>query len=93
MIGGLYGHKIGPETENPDYVIHGGLFLRLNDALVPVVKLDHGGFSFAFSYDFNISRLKPASLGRGGFEISLAFIGFRKNQDRSTLNSTLCPKF
>jgi type IX secretion system PorP/SprF family membrane protein len=93
MGGALYGIKIGPQVEKPDYVIHGGLFLRWNDALIPVVKLDYSGLSFAFSYDVNISKLKPASLGRGGFELSVSFIGFSKNRDRQILNSTLCPRF
>ncbi|RZK77084.1 MAG: NACHT domain-containing protein, partial [Pedobacter sp.] len=62
IAGAMYGLKLGPELEKPDYVLHGGLFLRWNDALIPVVKLDHAGFSFAFSYDANISKLKPASL-------------------------------
>jgi type IX secretion system PorP/SprF family membrane protein len=93
LVGAMYGVKLGPEVETPDYVLHGGVFLRWTDALIPVIKLDHSGFSFAFSYDVNISKLKPASLGRGGFELSVSYIGFSKNHDRSTLNSTLCPRF
>jgi type IX secretion system PorP/SprF family membrane protein len=93
MAGAMYGLKLGPETDNPDYTIHGGLFLRWNDALFPVIKIEHSGFAFAFSYDVNISKLKPASLGRGGFELSVSYIGFSKNRDRSTNNSTLCPRF
>jgi type IX secretion system PorP/SprF family membrane protein len=93
MAGAMYGVKLGPELDNPWYVLHGGVFLRWNDALIPVIKLDHSGFSFAFSYDVNISKLKTASLGRGGFELSLSYIGFSKNLDKSSLNSTLCPRF
>jgi type IX secretion system PorP/SprF family membrane protein len=93
MGGAMYGIKIGPGVENPDYVLNGGIFLRWNDALIPVIKLDHSGFSFAFSYDVNISKLKPASLGRGGFEFSVSYIGFSKKLDRATLNSILCPRF
>lgn len=93
LAGAMYGVKIGPETDHPEYVLHGGLFLRWSDALIPVIKVDHSGFSFAFSYDVNISRLKPASLGRGGFELSIAYIGFSKRLDKNSLNSTLCPRF
>ena len=93
VAGALYGMKIGPSTDNPDYVLHGGFFLRWNDALIPVIKLDYSGISVAFSYDVNISKLKPASLGRGGFEFSVSYIGFSKRLDRQTLNSTLCPRF
>jgi len=93
LAGAMYGMKIGPESENPDYVLHGGVFLRWNDALIPVIKVDYSGLSFAFSYDVNISRLKPASVGRGGFEFSISYIGFSKRLDRSTQNSILCPRF
>jgi hypothetical protein len=88
----MFGIKLGPELDNPLYVVHGGVFLRWNDALIPVIKIDRSGFSFAFSYDANISKLRPASMGRGGFELSLSYIGFSK-QDKSTLNSILCPRF
>jgi hypothetical protein len=91
--GALYGLKVGPDLEKPDYVIHGGAFLRWNDALIPVIKLDYSPYSFAFSYDVNISKLKPSSYGRGGFELSLSYIGFFNRGSRSTLNSTLCPRF
>jgi type IX secretion system PorP/SprF family membrane protein len=93
VAGGMYGLKIGPELDNPVYVIHGGLFMRWEDAVIPVVKIDYSGFSFAFSYDINISRLKPASLGRGGFEFSLSYIGFSKNRNNSTLDAIRCPRF
>src|SRR6185295_10664412 len=92
MAGAMYGMNIGPEIEKPDYVLHGGLFIRWNDALVPVIKLDYSGFSFAFSYDVNISRLKPASTGRGGFELSLSYIGFTQ-RNNSSLNAVKCPRF
>ena len=93
-LGGvMYGMKMGPQLEKPDYIIHGGAFIRWNDALIPVIKIDYSGMSFAFSYDINISRLKPGSLGRGGFELSLSYIGFSKKPDRGTLNSILCPRF
>jgi type IX secretion system PorP/SprF family membrane protein len=92
MAGVMYGLKFGEEIDNPAYVVHGGLFLRWNDALIPVIKLDYSKFSFAFSYDVNISKLKPASMSRGGFELSLSYTGLI-DRDRSTLNSILCPRF
>lgn len=92
-IGGvMYGLKLGPLVDNPDYIIHGGLFLRLNDAVIPVVKLDYRPFSVALSYDVNISKLKPSSYGRGGFELSLTYVGFL-DRDNSSLNAVRCPRF
>jgi len=92
VAGVMYGLKFGSNTDNPDYVIHLGSFLRWNDALIPVVKLDYNPFSVALSYDVNISKLKPSSYGRGGFELSVSYIGFL-NRDKSSLNSILCPRF
>lgn len=92
MIGGaLYGLKLGDDPENPLYTIHAGAFLRWNDALIPVIKLDYIPFSVAISYDANISKLKPSSYGRGGFELSVSYIGFRKNN--STVEYMRCPRF
>lgn len=92
-LGTLVGMKIGSDMAKPDYVLHGGLFVRWEDALIPVIKMDHAGFSFAFSYDINTSKLRPASLGQGGFELSVSYIGLLNRASRSTLNSTLCPRF
>ena len=90
--GGLIGVKLDGDYDNPDYVLQVGTFLRWNDALIPVIKVDKRPFSFAFSYDANISKLKPSTYGRGGFELSLTYIGFL-DRDNSSLNSVLCPRF
>ena len=87
--GAMYGLKIGEDTENPAYTIHAGAFLRWDDALIPVVKLDYNPFSVAISYDVNISKLKPSSYGRGGIELSVSYIGFSKKKEEYLL----CPRF
>jgi len=86
VAGMMYGLKLGDDPINPDYTIHAGAFLRLNDAIIPVVKLDYTPFSFSLSYDANISKLKPSSYGRGGFEISFSYIGFRKSKGEYLLH-------
>lgn len=91
VAGGMYGVKIGMDPDNPQYTIHGGGFLRWNDALIPAIKLDYNPFSVTLSYDVNISKLKPSSYGRGGFELSVSYIGFRQNN--STLDAVRCPRF
>ena len=92
VVGAMYGLKIGAQPDNPKYTIHGGLFIRWSDALIPVVKLDYSPFSFAFSYDANISKLKPYSYGRGGFELSVSYIKFF-DRDNSSINAVRCPRF
>ncbi len=89
VAGTLCGLKIGEDLDNPAYTIHAGAFLRWNDALIPVVKLDYNPFSVALSYDVNISKLKQSSYGRGGFELSVSYIGFLKRSD----GYLLCPRF
>ncbi len=89
VAGLMYGLKLGNDVDNPAYTIHAGGFLRWNDAIIPVLKLDYSPFSFAISYDANISKLKPSSYGRGGFEISLSYLGFRKSKGEYLL----CPRF
>lgn len=93
VAGGMYGLKLGSDPDNPDYVLHAGAFLRWNDALIPVLKFDYNPFSIALSYDVNISKLKPSSYGRGGIELSVSYIAFKKRLDKSSLNSILCPRF
>jgi type IX secretion system PorP/SprF family membrane protein len=92
VVGALYGLKIGPEIDKPKYTIHAGAFIRWSDALIPVVKLDYAPFTVAFSYDMNISKLKPYSSTRGGYELSLSYVGFL-DRDNSSLNAVRCPKF
>jgi type IX secretion system PorP/SprF family membrane protein len=92
IAGALYSYKIGGDLKDPLYTLHGGLFLRWKDALVPVVKVDWSNFSVALSYDVNVSQLKTASMGRGGFELSLSYIGFIP-RDNSSEYKMLCPKF
>lgn len=92
MIGGMYGMKLGPDLEKPAYTLHGGAFLRVNDALIPVVKVDYNPFSFSLSYDVNISKLRTSSYGRGGFELGVSYVGF-SDRENSSLNAVVCPRF
>jgi type IX secretion system PorP/SprF family membrane protein len=50
-----------------------GLLHRLNDAIIPVIKLQLSKFIVGISYDVNISKLVPASTYRGGFELTLSY--------------------
>jgi type IX secretion system PorP/SprF family membrane protein len=90
--GALYSYKIGMDIDNPLYTLSGGLFLRWKDALVPVLKIEWSKLAVALSYDVNVSQLKTASMGQGGFEISLSYIGF-VHRDNSSQYKMLCPKF
>jgi hypothetical protein len=54
-----------------------------------------GGYalpSIALSYDVNVSQLKTESQSRGGFELSVAYLGFL-DRNNSSRDKVLCPKF
>jgi len=92
-IGGVfYGMKIGALAENPDYILHGGLFMRWGDAVIPTIKLDYKPFAVAVSYDINLSKLSPASNGMGGFEMSATYTGFLDKLNTS-FEALKCPRF
>ena len=92
VAGALYGIKRGPDLDEPAYTLHAGTFMRWNDALIPVLKIDYRPFAVSLSYDVNISKLKTSSYGRGGFEFGVSYVGFL-DRDNSTLNAVNCPRF
>jgi type IX secretion system PorP/SprF family membrane protein len=91
-IGGmLYSMKLDDPSE-PHYTISGGAFIRWKDAIIPVVKFDVKPLDFALSYDANVSQLKTASQGRGGFELSLSYQKYFDNNN-SSREAVRCPRF
>ena len=48
--------------------------MRFGDAIIPYVGLEFGEFRLGTSYDVNISSLNPASMKRGGIELSLIYV-------------------
>jgi type IX secretion system PorP/SprF family membrane protein len=90
--GALYSHILGQDPVNPPYTLHAGAFLRFKDAFIPVLKMDMKSISVAISYDLNVSPLKTASRGRGGFELSVSYIAFL-DRGSSSRDKVLCPKF
>ena len=91
-IGGvLYSYKLGDDPDNYTYTFSLGGFIRWKDAFIPVVKVEMNSFSFGLSYDVNTSQLNTVSDSRGGFELSLSYIGFLSHEN--TKYRLLCPKF
>ncbi len=89
--GAMYSVKVG-EPDAPQYIIHGGAFLRWKDAFIPVLKIDYNPFSVALSYDVYVSQLMTVSEGRCGVELSISYIGFL-DRGNSTRDKVLCPRF
>ncbi len=93
IVGGaMYSRKIGTDYDDPLYIIHFGGYVRYKDAFIPVVKIDYKPFAIAISYDVNTSALKTASQSRGGFELSVSYLGFL-DRENSTRNAVMCPHF
>jgi type IX secretion system PorP/SprF family membrane protein len=89
-IGGvMVSYKLGDDTEKSPYVFDLGGYIRLGDAIIPVIKLEMNSFTVGMSYDANISQLSAATQGVGGFELSLSYIGFLEHENPRYL----CPKF
>lgn len=94
MAGGLLGYAIQVRQGTSEYMnmIYGGFFVRWNDAVIPVIRLEMMKYIVGFSYDINISKLAKASQGFGGFEISLSYKGFF-DRVNSSINALRCPRF
>ncbi len=95
VFGGLYSYKIGTTDDDDDKsknAVSFGGFLRWKDAFIPVIELEMSPYTFALSYDVNVSQLATVSEARGGAEISITYSGFL-DRNNSTKNAVLCPKF
>jgi type IX secretion system PorP/SprF family membrane protein len=94
LLGGLmFGHDIAEYYEDDNAVtVYAGAFIRVKDALIPMVKLDKKHVSLGLSYDVNISKLKVASNWRGGFELTASYKGFLRTTS-STLDKVRCIRF
>lgn len=96
LVGALASYVI---TENSDrdngmqrMAVSMGAFVRLNDAFIPVAKLEYNQFALGFSYDVNTSQLRTASQGRGGYELTMSYRGFTSGRN-SSLDAIRCPRF
>lgn len=45
------------------------------DAVIPMANVEFRNFRLGFAYDVNISTLKTSTINKGGFELSLVYIG------------------
>jgi hypothetical protein len=54
--------------------------------------MEYKPMTIAVSYDANVSQLKTASQGRGGFELSISYQAYF-DRDNSTKNAVRCTRF
>jgi type IX secretion system PorP/SprF family membrane protein len=70
---GLDSKYTGLKTSSAFYI---GSLYRFQDAIVLITRYDFkNNWSMGLSYDINVSRLRVATSGRGGLEISLIYRG------------------
>jgi type IX secretion system PorP/SprF family membrane protein len=87
----LYTHHLLQEVEDPTYAISVGLFHRLQDAVIPMARLDYAKWSFGFTYDVNISKLSAATKLQGGMEATISYKSFLNN-NKSSASKVRCPR-
>lgn len=79
FIGSMIRYNILPESKYSGFYkgagAYLGAYLRARDAIVISTMLELSQFTVGFSYDVNTSTLRPASNGRGGFEVSIRVTG------------------
>lgn len=75
IAGNEFNYIVGtPDVHSFATAIFLGGWYRNGDAAMATVGVEFKGFKFGVSYDYNMSNLKDASNGKGGFEISLRYI-------------------
>jgi hypothetical protein len=89
VFGGFERFGFQKKGENT-YAIYFGALDRWNDALIFLTRFDVNAFAFTFSYDFNYSKLEVVSVGMGGPELSIQYIGAFANSKK---RHVYCPKF
>ena len=78
MMGSLFRYMLREDSKYTGFVkgasISAGGYYRNKDAFVAAMLFEFSTYGLGVSYDFNLSGLKTASSGRGGFEITLRFL-------------------
>jgi len=88
-LGGAFMKNVNANPESPTNVYLGSWF-RFGDAVIPYIGLEFNSLRIGYTYDVNISSLKPGSNMRGGTEISLIYVKPYVDPNRRKLN---CPRF
>jgi type IX secretion system PorP/SprF family membrane protein len=92
MTGALLGWKTFAVNDDPAFELFAGAMFRLNDAIIPALKLKYKNLSVGASYDINLSSLAPASNMQGGYEMTLSLSG-NFPQNPGGYKKTVCPRF
>lgn len=81
-------HLPGPKTET---ILSIGVWDRLGDAAIITGGVEYYKVRVMAAYDINYSQLKPATDGRGAFEISIIYTGIIKSKSLNYPILVPCP--
>ena len=90
IIGGMLNWR-ATLSETKRFVLYAGCFMRIDDAMIPTMKVDYNTYSFTMSYDVTTSSLKSIS-SKGGWEFSL-YVRGKYNRRENVMDQVTCPKF
>jgi hypothetical protein len=91
IIGGSNIKYILQQKTTMYQAVYTGLWLRAKDAGYLSVGMDYQNWFLGISYDFNISKLTPASNVRGGIEFAARYIINRFKPKKIT--HRICPDY
>lgn len=90
-IGGvMFSHSFRANVDAPEMRMSAGCFYRLNDAIIPMVKVEYKNWAMTMSYDMTTSSKRMYMSGFGGYECSLSIRGLFKQRQEDVL---ACPRF
>jgi hypothetical protein len=76
MLGGMVRYRLSTGSKTTgltrDAYLKGGVSVRMQDAIAPMLFVQLSGFDFGISYDITLSKLGQVKRG-GGLEFSLVY--------------------
>lgn len=90
VFGGLFSLKDRIKDKQNTWVLSLGCFYRVDDALIPTIKVEYQNWALNFSYD-NAKSGRLGNLNFGSYELSLFVRGFYKH--KREYNDLKCPSF
>ena len=89
-LGLIWGHSFTDAVVSNLYL---GGWMRLRDAIIFKLGIDYANVTIGVSYDVNISKLRVASGGRGGIELSLIYRFCKPPEIPKGSFKHYCPEF
>lgn len=71
--------------------INFGMWYRVNDAIIPAVKMEYKGLNVTVNYDINVSKLTKVSRFNGSGEISISYSGLFFKEHVKAAKPIFCP--